>query len=218
MNGLRRWARSWANDPLRRVVWRGRLLRPWRVRRFFAFGPASIVHKPMWVHSPRQISIGRNVLILHNVWLSVEAVAEHLPAPVIVIGDNCAIRPHCTIAAAESVVLEDGVVLSAYSTVIDTDHTITEGAVSVMHSPIVTAPVRIGAGTWIGERVSVLRGARIGKGCIIGANSVVKGTIPDGSIAVGAPARVVGQVNALDLDEAKRMASARRAAPDIGHA
>ena len=62
-------------------------------------------------------------------------------------------------------------VLSAYSTVIDTDHTITDGAVSVMHSPIVTAPVRIGAGTWIGERVAVLRGRRHRRGCIIGANS-----------------------------------------------
>jgi lipopolysaccharide O-acetyltransferase len=194
------------------------MVRPWRVRRFHAFGAASIVHKPMWVHSPRQIAIGKNVLILHGVWLSVEAAAEHRPAPVITIGDNCSIRPHCTIAAAESIVLEEGVVLSAYSTVIDTDHTITDGAVSVMHSPIVTSPVHIGAGTWIGERVSVLRGADIGKGCIIGANSVVKGVIPDGSIAVGAPARVVGAVTPLDLAEAKRLASARRATPKVADA
>jgi acetyltransferase-like isoleucine patch superfamily enzyme len=176
------------------------------------------VHKPMWIHSPRQIAIGKDVLILHGAWLSVEATAEHLPAPVITIGDSCAIRPHCTIAAAESIVLEDGVVLGAYSTVIDTDHTITQGAVSVMHSPIVTAPVRIGAGTWIGERVAVLRGADIGRGCIIGANSVVKGTIPDGSIAVGAPARIIGQVTPLDLAAAKKMASARRATPKIADA
>ncbi len=214
----RTWARSWVNEPLKRVAWRARLIRPWRVRRFHAFGLASIIHKPMWIHAPRQIAIGKNVLILHGVWLSVETAAENLPAPVITIGDNCSIRPHCTIAAAESIVLEEGVVLSAYSTVIDTDHTITEGAVSVMHSPIVTAPVRIGAGTWIGERVSVLRGSNIGAGCIIGANSVVKGTIPDGSIAVGAPARVVGQVTPTKLEDAKRLASARRAAPKVADA
>jgi acetyltransferase-like isoleucine patch superfamily enzyme len=40
--------------------------------------------------------------------------------------------------------------------------------------------------------VAVLRGADIGRRCIIGANSVVRGHIPDNSIAVGAPARVVG--------------------------
>ena len=38
----------------------------------------------------------------------------------------------------------------------------------------------------------MLRGADIGRCCIIGANSVVRGEIPDYSIAVGAPARVVG--------------------------
>jgi acetyltransferase-like isoleucine patch superfamily enzyme len=57
---------------------------------------------------------------------------------------------------------------------------------------MVSSPVRVGAGTWIGERVAVLRGANIGRCCIIGANSVVRGEIPDYSIAVGAPARVVG--------------------------
>jgi acetyltransferase-like isoleucine patch superfamily enzyme len=49
-----------------------------------------------------------------------------------------------------------------------------------MRGPLATSPIRIGRGTWIGER------------CIIGANSVVRGRIPDNSIAVGAPARVVG--------------------------
>ena len=37
----------------------------------------------------------------------------------------------------------------------------------------------------------ILAGARIGNGCVIGANSVVNSSIPDNSIAVGAPARVV---------------------------
>lgn len=205
--------RDWVNNPLKRVVLRAKFVRPWRVKRFHAFGNASIIHKPMWIHAPHLIDVGKNVLMLHGVWLSVESVALNRPAPVISIGDNVWIRPHCTIAAAESITIEEGVVLSAYSTVIDTDHTVTEGAVSVMNSPIVTSPVRIGAGTWVAERVAILRGADIGKGCIIGANSVVKGVIPDGSIAAGVPAKVVGKVDALSLEEAKAMASARRAAP-----
>jgi acetyltransferase-like isoleucine patch superfamily enzyme len=67
-----------------------------------------------------------------------------------------------------------------------------------MHNPLETSPIRIGRGTWIAERVAVLRGADIGRCCIIGANSVVKGTIPDYSIAVGSPARVVGRVDGVD--------------------
>jgi acetyltransferase-like isoleucine patch superfamily enzyme len=64
----------------------------------------------------------------------------------------------------------------------------------------VTAPIRIGRGTWIAERVAVLKGANIGRCCIIGAHSVVRGEIPDYSIAVGAPARVVGTVEGVDAD------------------
>jgi lipopolysaccharide O-acetyltransferase len=44
---------------------------------------------------------------------------------------------------------------------------------------------------WLGEHVSVLPGVTIGKGCIIGANSVVAKDIPDYCIAVGCPARVI---------------------------
>jgi acetyltransferase-like isoleucine patch superfamily enzyme len=39
--------------------------------------------------------------------------------------------------------------------------------------------------------VTVLRETRVGRGCVLGAHAVVKGEIPDYSIAVGAPAKVV---------------------------
>jgi acetyltransferase-like isoleucine patch superfamily enzyme len=38
----------------------------------------------------------------------------------------------------------------------------------------------------------ILDGVRIGKGAVIGSGAVVKQDIPDGAIAVGVPARVVG--------------------------
>lgn len=44
---------------------------------------------------------------------------------------------------------------------------------------------------WLGYGVVVLVGARIGRGAVVGANSVVTGDIPAGAVAVGAPARVV---------------------------
>ena len=50
--------------------------------------------------------------------------------------------------------------------------------------------VEIGEGCWLGENVCVL-GAHIGKHCVIGANSVVTKDIPDYSVAVGAPARII---------------------------
>jgi acetyltransferase-like isoleucine patch superfamily enzyme len=114
------------------------------------------------------------------------------------IGDRVGLRPYCTISAAESVVIEDDVIIGAFTGIVDSDHTFSLGRPNVMHNPVETSPVRIGRGTWIGERVAVLRGADVGACCVIGANSVVRGTIPDFSIAVGAPARVVGTVEGVD--------------------
>jgi acetyltransferase-like isoleucine patch superfamily enzyme len=50
-------------------------------------------------------------------------------------------------------------------------------------------PVRIGYGSWIGNRAIVL--ADVGEECVIGAGSVVTRPIPPWSVAVGSPARVV---------------------------
>jgi len=51
----------------------------------------------------------------------------------------------------------------------------------------------IGDDCWIGLRSVVLRGARLGRGVIVGAGSVVDGTVPDYAIVAGNPARVVGE-------------------------
>jgi acetyltransferase-like isoleucine patch superfamily enzyme len=183
---------------MRRVEIEARLMRPWRRLRFHEFGEGSILHRPIWVYGPQQIAIGRNALILHGCWISVEQPAWEQPAPTLRIGDRVGIRPYCSLSAAGGIELADDVVLSAYSTVIDSDHTYDHGNPNIMHNPLDIEPVRIGRGTWIGERVAVLKGAQIGECCVIGANSVVKGEIPPYSIAAGAPARVVGEVTGVD--------------------
>lgn len=53
--------------------------------------------------------------------------------------------------------------------------------------------IAIGDDVWIGAYAIILPGARIGRGAVIGAGSVVTGEIPDWAIAVGSPARVVGR-------------------------
>lgn len=183
---------------MRRVELEARLMRPWRTRRFHSFGEGSILHRPLWLYGPQQIAIGSNSLILHNAWLSVESPAWSQPAPAIRIGDRVGIRPWCTLSASAGIVLEDDVILAAYSTVIDSDHTFREGRPNVMHNSLDVEPIRIGRGTWIAERVAVLKGSNIGECCIIGANSVVRGEIPAYSIAAGAPARVIGEVEGVD--------------------
>jgi len=63
----------------------------------------------------------------------------------------------------------------------------------VMLQPREEADVVIGRDVWLGARAIVLPGVVIGDGCVVGAGAVVTRSLPAGSIAVGVPARVVGQ-------------------------
>ena len=69
-------------------------------------------------------------------------------------------------------------------------------------------PVVIGDDCWIGGNVVILPGVTIGRGCTIGAMSVVSRDVPDFSVAMGQPARVVKKVEsveALEGDLAKEL-------------
>ncbi len=55
-------------------------------------------------------------------------------------------------------------------------------------------PVSIGNDVWIGAGVSILPGVKIGDNCVIGAGSVVNKDIPDNSLAVGNPCKVIKQI------------------------
>lgn len=60
------------------------------------------------------------------------------------------------------------------------------------------APITIGANCWIAANVTICGGVTIGDGCVIGAGSVVTHDIPDNSLAVGTPARVLREITEAD--------------------
>lgn len=55
-------------------------------------------------------------------------------------------------------------------------------------------PITIGSACWIGARATILPGVTVGYGTTIGAGAVVSGNLPEYSVAVGVPARVVKRV------------------------
>lgn len=184
--------RQAVEEPMVWVAARGRLMRPLRRLRFDSFGDHSFVHKPDWLYGPHKIAVGEGTMIFHGAWLSVERTAWEQPEPALKIGDGVILRGHVVISCAESVTIEDNVAIGGFSTIVDSDHVHRNVEHSVVWNPTVSEPIFIGEGTWIGDRVTILRGARIGRRCVIGAGTVVRGEIPDHSIAVGAPARIVG--------------------------
>ena len=99
--------------------------------------------------------------------------------------------------------VQDGCILHT-----DPGFPMTLGAdVTVGHSAVLHG-CTIGEGTLIGMGAVVLNGAKIGKGCLIGANALVTEgrEIPDHSMAVGQPARVIRPVDPAIAAELRRAA------------
>lgn len=91
--------------------------------------------------------------------------------------------------------------------VTDFDHVTGDVHVPIKDQGIVKSPVRIGPDGWIGTKVSVLKGTRVGRGCVLGAHAVVRGDVPDYAIAVGSPARVIrDRVADYEADAERRAA------------
>ena len=71
-------------------------------------------------------------------------------------------------------------------------------------SGIFLKEITISDNCFIGARVTILPGTHIGKNCIIGAGSVIKGDIPANSIVIGNPAQIVGNVTEWAVTHIKK--------------
>lgn len=112
--------------------------------------------------------------------------------PSIKIGNNCSLGQNVTIWSADKVIIEDDVTIASYCTIVNENHGINpEEQLSYRNQTLTTAPIRIQEGTWIGERCVILPGVNIGKKCVIGSGSIVTKSIPDYTMAVGNPAKVI---------------------------
>ncbi|HFR3365768.1 TPA: acetyltransferase, partial [Streptococcus suis] len=100
---------------------------------------------------------------------------------------------------ADIVVLEKEVLLASYINIIGENHSINpESEDNYGKQPLQTSSIRIREGAWIGQSVSIISGKDgivIGKKSIVGTGSVVTKSIPDYSIAVGNPAKVIKTYN-----------------------
>ncbi len=85
--------------------------------------------------------------------------------------------------------------MGPYSSILDQDHVVDFVDGKSQRHLFDTQPVFIGDHVWLGEKAIVLKGVSIGSYSVIGAGAVVTKSIPEWSIAVGCPARVVRQVS-----------------------
>lgn len=103
----------------------------------------------------------------------------------VVFGRNNVVNAYLDISIGATSIVADMVYVT------DFDHVFADADRPIKDQGIVKAPVSIGRDVWLGTKASVVRGTRIGDGCVIAANAVVTRDLAPYSIAAGVPARVL---------------------------
>ena len=165
-----------------------------RADRFGDFGARSVIcYPPTTIMNEEYIRIGEDTVIGPHVALSAGMAPGQtcITDPVVSIGDRCLIGRGSGIVGHLSIEIADDVFTGHYVYITDQNHGYADRDLPVSLQSMPERPVSIGPGSWIGHGSVVLPGTRIGRNVVIGANSVVRGEVPDFSIAAGVPAKVI---------------------------
>lgn len=107
----------------------------------------------------------------------------------LIVGRNCQIMQKCFINPTHSITIGDDTGIGGDSLLFG--HT--SWLSKFEGYPVDFDSIEIGCSVSVAWRVFVLPGAKIGDGSVIGANSLVRGTVPERCMAIGFPARVVSK-------------------------
>lgn len=141
------------------------------------------------VTGPRRIFLGRRVRILPGLF------AETLKSGRIEIGDNVAIGQHFHVSAGGRLSIGEGSTILGFVTITDIDHGYEDVGRPVHGQSLQIRETTLGRNCFIGMGARILPGTSLGDGCVVGANSVVRGVFPAHSVIVGAPASVIKVYN-----------------------
>ena len=165
-----------------------------RAKKFGAFGDGSIIcFPPQALYGEQAIVIGSDTAVGPHCALTVGMVPgqQLLGERMLEIGDRCVIGRGCSIAAHLHISIGDDVYFGPNVYVTDQNHTNDDPDLPVGRQSRPETEVIIGPRSWLATGVVVTPGVTIGAGVSVGANSVVTTDLPDGCVAVGAPARII---------------------------
>jgi len=159
-------------------------------------GDGFFAESPLYIFGGNNIHIGNNFYAGQR--LRMDTFDSYLGDdffPKIIIGNNVSFQKDCHIGAINEITIGDNVLIASKVYISDHSHG------KVDSHDLDTPPsqrklyskgaVIIEDNVWLGEGVVVLPGVKIGKNSIIGANAVVTKSIPENSVAIGNPARVL---------------------------
>jgi acetyltransferase-like isoleucine patch superfamily enzyme len=137
-----------------------------------------------------RLRVGRDTLFEPGVWITAPGHAR------VTIGAGTFLNLGVMVASLELVEIGDHCMFANGCFITDADHRFDDPARPITWQGFTTrGPTRIGANVWCGANVVVTSGVTIGERCVIGANSVVTSDIPSFSVAAGAPARVIREID-----------------------
>lgn len=117
------------------------------------------------------------------------------------IGNFVSIGPFCFIVSRSVVDIGDNVAIGAGTKILGGGHDFSDPDTPVIHQERTSKGITIGDGAWIGIGASILDGVTIGKNSIVGAGAVVSKDVPDWTVAIGNPARVVEKRKKVEPQE-----------------
>jgi acetyltransferase-like isoleucine patch superfamily enzyme len=157
---------------------------------FASFGRGSVLETPVRLLGEERISLGVDVFVGAGCWF--QTLPGGANGVAIEIGDGVNIAGNCVISAVSRVRLGRKVLLARNVYISDHIHAYRDPTTPVLDQGVERVEaVEICDGAWIGQNVVVCPGVRVGRGAVVGANAVVVDDVPDHTLAVGVPARVV---------------------------
>jgi acetyltransferase-like isoleucine patch superfamily enzyme len=165
--------------------------------RFKHWGKESLIVKPMKITNPEFIYLGKKSIIHDYGWLAASPDCEQ-KTPSLIIGDSVSVGHFSHIYCTNNITIGNHVLIADKVYIADNSHTYLD-----INKPIHLQSIKqlddvvIGEGTWIGENACII-GCKIGKNCTIGANAIVKNDVPDYSVVVGNPGKVIKQFDQVD--------------------
>lgn len=107
------------------------------------------------------------------------------------VGPKVTINDGCFLTALYGIEIGENTSIGEYTSIRDYNHAFDSSNKPIKQQGYTGAPIHIGCDVWIGRGCIILPGVSIGRGAVVGANSVVTKSLPAFSISVGVPAKVV---------------------------
>jgi acetyltransferase-like isoleucine patch superfamily enzyme len=185
---LKLWGQKWLWYERNSLPWnRARI--HWEFMRREAFVRWPVHGNVLEALTEGRLEVGAGVLFEPGVWITAPDQAR------VRIGAGSFLNLGVMVAAAELVEIGEHCMFANGCFVTDSSHRFDDPEKPVTWQGFSSkGPTRIADNVWCGANVVVTSGVTIGERCVIGANSVVTSDVPAFSIAAGAPARVLKQI------------------------